>query len=149
MSWHVSNRVWLALKSRIDTLVTNPAMPIIWPLETFTRPSDASGPLPFIVIDDHRNDNVAFGQSASVHNRSGTLRLTVHWPITRPIEYERLAEIAGTVAAHFKSRTRMDYGDIHLVTEKDNDDVTYDRTEVDLLARINVPWFSNTIAVAD
>lgn len=147
MTWHVNNRVWLALKSRIDTLVTDPVMPIIPPLATFTRPSDAIGPAPFILIDDHRNDNVPFGMGAQVHNRSGVLRLTVHWPIARDIEYERLAQIAGAIAAHFKSRTRMDYDDIHLVTEKDNDDVTYDRTSIEILARVNVPWLSNTIAV--
>lgn len=129
---------WLALKGRIDTLVTSPVMSVLEPGAIIT-PSvqsevtwqggvtwdngegwDTDGvPLPFILISDTTNDPQRVGLSRRGihgvdHIRSGTLMLTVQWPIARPVTHVQLKEIAGQIAAHFPADTCMAYGQSRL-----------------------------------
>jgi len=115
---------WLALRSRIDTLVTDPAMTAFDPGAIVTPPSDANGPLPFILLSDVPNDPQRIGisrrGSAGVdHIRSGTLMLAVQWPIARAISHIQLREIAGQIAAHFPADTCMTYGPSRLRVTQD------------------------------
>lgn len=115
---------WLALKSRVDTLVTNPVMPVFEPGAIVTPPIDASGPAPHILLSDVPNDPDRVGisrrGSAGVdHIRSGTLMLTVQWPIARTVTHTQLKEIAGQIAAHFPADTCMSFGPSRLRVTQD------------------------------
>ncbi len=116
---------WLALKGRIDTLVTAPAMAKFEPGEIFTPPTDATGPAPYILLSDVPNEPVRVGLSRSVsgvpHIRSGTLLLTVQWPIARAVSHVQLREIQGQIAAHFPADTCMTYGPSRLRVTQDAD----------------------------
>lgn len=106
---------WMALKGRIDTLTTSPAMTRFEPGAIVTPPADASGPAPFILLSDVPNDPQRVGLSARGiggvdHIRSGTLMLAVQWPIARPVSHVQLREIAGQIAAHFAADTCMTFG---------------------------------------
>lgn len=106
---------WLALKSRIDTLVTDPVMTRYEPDALVTPPTDAIGPAPYILLSDVTNDPVRVGLSARPvvgvdHVRSGTLMLTVQWPIARAVTHVQLKEIGGQIAAHFPADTCMTFG---------------------------------------
>lgn len=115
---------WLALKSRIDTLDT--AMPKFEPGAIVTPPSDATGPAPYILLSDTTNDRVRVGLSARPivgvdQIRSGTLMLTVMWPIARAVSYVQLKEITGKIAEHFPADLCMTFGPSRLRTTQDGD----------------------------
>jgi hypothetical protein len=102
---------WLALKARIDALVTDPAMTVFEPGAIFTPPKDSTGPAPYILLSDVTNDPDRGGRiDPKLHVRSGTLMLTVMWPIARAIEHPQLKEITGQIAAHFPADQCMSFG---------------------------------------
>lgn len=110
---------WLAIQRRIDALVTAPAMQVFEPGAIFTAPSDSTGPLPYILTSDVTNDPVRGGISGVPSIRSGTLMLTVMWPIARAASHTQLKEIAGQVAAHFPEDQCMAYGPSRLRVTQD------------------------------
>ena len=112
---------WLALKSRIDTLVTSPVMQRFEPDATVVSPKDASNnPAPYLLISDVVNDPVRGGISGVPSIRSGTLMLTVMWPIARAASHTQLKEIAGQVAAHFPEDQCMSFGPSRLRVTQDS-----------------------------
>lgn len=96
---------WLALKSRAATLVTTPAMQTIEPGAIIRLPAE-----PHILLSDVTNDPTRVGIDPRLHIRSGTLMLTVQWPIARDISHVQLREIAGQIADHFRADTCMTFG---------------------------------------
>lgn len=115
---------WLALKARTDTLVTDPVMQVFEPDAIVTPPADAIGPAPFILLSDVTNDPVRVGISSRPgrgveHTRSGTLMLTLQWPIARAVTHPQLREIAGRIAQHFPADTCMTFGPSRLRVTQD------------------------------
>lgn len=102
--------IWLALKSRIDTLVTDPVLPVFEPGATISPPVDVIGPAPYLFISDVRNDPERVGIDASLHSRSGTLMLAIQWPITSAVRHLQLLQLGGSVASHFPADTPMKTG---------------------------------------
>lgn len=96
---------WIALKSRIDTLVTSPAL-------TKAEPGQVIDPgnAPFLMISDARNPVIRNGVDPSLHTYSGTLILSVRWPVKTPIAHAQLVEIGGDIADHFPADTMMFFG---------------------------------------
>jgi len=120
----ISTTDWLALKAHIDTLVTSPAMLRFEPGDILTPPKDANGPAPYILLSDVTNDPERVGLSrrgaAGVdHVRSGTLMLTIQWPIARAVSHVQFKEIAGQIAAHFPADTCMSFGPSRLRVTQD------------------------------
>lgn len=111
---------WLALKARIDTLVTTPVMQRFEPGALVTPPKDATGPAPFILLSDVTNDPDRGDRiDPRLHVRSGTLMLSVQWPIAREVSHVQLREIAGQIAAHFPADTCMSFGPSRLRVTQD------------------------------
>lgn len=98
-------KIWLALKSRIDTLVTSPTLTKVEPGQVFTP-----GNGPFLMISDARNPVQRVGIDTSLQVRSGTLILSVRWPIATHVSHTQLVEIGGQIAAHFPADLSMQYG---------------------------------------
>lgn len=103
----IETKLWLALKSRIDTLVTSPTLTKVEPGQVFTP-----GNGPFLLISDARNDVDRLGIDTSLQTRSGTLILQVRWPVSTPISHAQLVEIGGQIAAHFPADLSMQYGGV-------------------------------------
>ncbi len=138
---------WLALRSRIDTLVTTPAMVAHDPGALVTPATDATDPAPFIFLSDVPNDPQRIGIArrgiAGVsHIRSGTLIITVQWPIARAITHTQLREIAGQIAAHFRADTCMTFGQSRLRVTRDATTLQPYIDGAYRVAVINVPWSS-------
>lgn len=114
---------WLALKERVNTLVTNPAMTKYEPGEIVDPPFDINDkPLPFILLSDVTNDNERVGINGSLrHTRSGTLMLTIQWPLAKPIGHAQLKELGASVAAHFPADLCMSFGPSRLRVTQDAD----------------------------
>lgn len=111
---------WLALKARVDTLVTDPPMPCLEPGDIVIPASDSFGPLPFIRLSDVVNDPDRGGRiDATLHVRTGTLMLSIQWPIARAISHTQMKEIGGQVAAHFPADACMHYGASRLKVTQD------------------------------
>lgn len=109
---------WLALKERVNKLVTNPAMTKYEPGEIVDHPSLT----PFILLSDVTNDNERAGINNGLkHIRSGTLMLTIQWPLSKPIGHAQLKEIAATVAAHFPADLCLSFGPSRLRVTQDAD----------------------------
>jgi len=134
---------WLALKSRVDTLVITPALKTFDPGAIVTPPSDATGPAPFILLSDVTNDPVRVGINRSVpHVRSGTLMLAVQWPVARAVSHTQLKEIAGQIAAHFPADTCMSYGASRLRVTTDASALPAYVDGAYRVAVVRVPWSS-------
>ncbi len=110
---------WLALTSRVDTLVTDPVLQHFEPGAIVTPPTDATGPAPFILLSDATNEPVRVGIDPRLHIRSGTLMLALQWPIARAVTHAQLKEIAGQIAAHFPADTCMQFGPSRLRVTQD------------------------------
>lgn len=111
---------WMALDARIKTLATKPAMPVYEPDAIFTPPTDGNGPAPYVLVSDVTNDPVRAGISGVPAVRSGSLMLTVMWPIARAVTHTQLREIAGQIAAHFPEDQCMTYGASRLRVTQDS-----------------------------
>lgn len=110
----IHTKHWMALKSRIDTLVTNPTLPRAEPGQVIDSSS------PYLLISDARNPVQRLGIDTDLHQYTGTLILSARWPIRAeyPIDHARLVEIGGDIADHFPADTMMQYGGVCIrVTE--------------------------------
>lgn len=111
---------WLAIKAHVDAMQVSPTMPVFEPEAIMTPPKDATGPTPFILLSDVPDDPQRVGIGTDVpHTRSGTLLLTVQWPIARAVTHTQLREIAGQIAAHFAADICMAFGPSRLRVVQD------------------------------
>lgn len=107
MSAGIETSIWLALKSRIDTLPL--PYPKAWPGQTFQVPSAGGQLLPFLRIG-----RVAVAPvrqllaNGKPHERNGSLMVTLVHPLGQDVAvYD---QIAAGIAAHFIDGTQMRYG---------------------------------------
>lgn len=100
----IHTKHWFALKSRIDTLVTNPTLPRAEPGQVIDSSS------PYLLISDARNPVQRLGIDTDLHQYTGTLILSARWPIATAISHAQLVEIGGDIADHFPADTMMQYG---------------------------------------
>lgn len=128
---------WLALKGRVDTMVTAPVLTVIEPGAILQLPAE-----PHILLSDVTNDPVRVGIDRRLHVRSGTLMLTVQWPIARAVTHTQLREIAGQVAAHFPADTCMSYGPSRLRVTTDASALPAYVDGAYRVAVVRVPWSS-------
>ena len=120
----IETSIWLALKAAVGGMVTSPVgMAIYEPGQTVNPPpSDITGLLPFITVTDARNDNVRPGVNSSIANiRSGTLMISIQWPLTNPIDHEQLTQMAAVIADQFPEDRCMRYGQANLRVTIDAD----------------------------
>lgn len=118
----VTTSHWLALKKRLSTLVTAPAMTAFDPGDVVNPPKDGSNnPLPFILLSDVRNPNRRWGIAASASENSGTFMITVQWPLSRAVTHAQLIEIGGQIAAHFPADLCMSFGGKQIRVERESD----------------------------
>lgn len=102
----IETKIWLALKARINTLVTSPTLPRVEPGEVLPTPNNA----PLLLISDARNNVIRVGIDPDLHIHSGTLILSVRWPTQVPVSHTQFVEIGGTIAAHFPADLSMQFG---------------------------------------
>jgi hypothetical protein len=107
MSAGIETSIWLALKSRIDTLPL--AYPRAWPGQTFQVPSTGGQLLPFLRIG-----RVTVAPSRQLladgkpHERNGSLMVTLVQPLGQDVAvYD---QIAAGIAEHFIDGTQMRFG---------------------------------------
>lgn len=108
----INTSIWLALKSRIDTIPTqiNIIMPGNFPEEA---PHDNGQMLPFLHVARVFSDpSPAFIEDGKPHTRTGALIVTLRHPITRAYTISRYDQIAGEVANHFVDGTMMRHGNV-------------------------------------
>lgn len=108
--------IWQALTDAAHAVVTSPVMTVYEPGAIIT------GQPPYILLSDIRNDKVREGINASVgHQQSGTLLLTVHWPLSQPITHLQLVEIGATIAGNFTADKCLRHGQANLRVTRDSD----------------------------
>lgn len=129
---------WLAIKARVDTLVTDPAMDVFEPGAIIERPM-----VPHILLSDVTNDPARIGINTDLpHIRSGTLMLTVQWPIALDVTHTQLKQIAGQIADHFRADTCMTFGLSRLRVTSDASALPAYVDGAYRVAVVRVPWSS-------
>lgn len=110
MSAKAETAIWLALKSRIDTLMTS--TPKAWPAMAFTAPSGATGLQAYLrigrVMAAPVRMVIAHGKP---HDRTGFLMITLVQPMTMQ-NTSMYDQLAGTIAEHFKDGTQASFGGV-------------------------------------
>lgn len=103
----IETSIWLALKSRIDTLPLE--YPRAWPGQAFQVPSFGGLPQPYLRVGRVSvppvRQLIAAGKP---HERTGSLMVTLVHPLGQDVAvYD---QIAAGIAEHFKDGTQMRYG---------------------------------------
>lgn len=110
MSFNKEASIWLALKSRLKTLLPN--VPKAYPAETFRPPQNGTLLSPYLRIGRVSTDPVRMLiDDGKPHWRTGSLMVTLVYPLGQP-GVEIYDQIAGSIALHFKDGTNMRYGDV-------------------------------------
>lgn len=110
--------IWLALRSAVDQIITNPTLPTFDPGAIVTPPSNNA---PFLLLSDVRNDKGRAFIGKGDHVQSGTLLLTVQWPLVRPVDHTQLMELGATIAANFPADKCIQYGGVRIRVTRDSD----------------------------
>lgn len=109
MAAGIETSIWLALKSRVESLPLSYAK--AWPGQTFTPPSNAGKLAPFLRIG--RVVGTPIRQLIDYNNvsyRSGFLIITLVYPLGQDVSvYDQIGSV---IAAHFKDGTSTRYGNI-------------------------------------
>lgn len=104
MSAKIETAIWLALKSRVDSLPLPYAK--AWPGQTFEVPSAGGLPQPYLRIGrvSVEPDRMMIA-SGKAHQRTGALMVTLVYPLGQSVSvYD---QIAATIAEHFRDGTEM------------------------------------------
>lgn len=107
----IETAIWLALKSRVETIPLS--LPFAWVGQAFTPPYSGNKLLPYLSIGrvsgPPSRQLIDYGKP---HLREGSLMVTLVHPLGDDVSvYD---QIAGTVAEHFIDGTHMRYGAICL-----------------------------------
>lgn len=109
MAAGIETSIWLALKSRVDSLSLTYQR--AWPGKTFTPPSSGGVLQPYLRIGrvsiEPDNQYIDDGQPAW---RNGMLIVTLVHPLGQDVSvYD---QIGANIAAHFAKGTQIPYGDL-------------------------------------
>lgn len=104
MSAGIETLIWLALKSRIQSLPT--AYAKAWPGMPFDMPSSGGKLLPFLRIGRVNSTPVGpFIEYGKPHQRNGFLMVTLVYPLGQDVSvYDQQAAL---IASHFADGTQM------------------------------------------
>lgn len=109
MAAGIETSIWLALKSRVDSLT--PPYPRAWPGQVFMVPSSGGTLLPYLRIGRVSVEPInPYMDDGNPAFRNGMLIVTLVHPLGQDISvYD---QIGANIAAHFGKGTQMPYGDL-------------------------------------
>lgn len=109
MSAKVETAIWLALKSRIETLPLTHA--VAWPGEVFEAPHAGGLPQPYLRIGRASASPVRqLIAPGKPHERTGALVVTLAHPLGQSVSvYDQAAAV---IAEHFRDGTHMTWGGV-------------------------------------
>ena len=110
----IETAIWKALSDAAHDVVVSPSMTVYEPGEVITASP------PYILLSDVRNDKTRWGVGGE-NTLSGTLMLTVHWPLAKAITHTQLMEIGGTIADNFRSDRCLQWGGVRVRVWRDSD----------------------------
>lgn len=112
MSAGIETSIWLALKSRVTSLL--PTYPKAWPGEIFAVPSSGGKPAPFLRVGrvSVAPERLFMGDDEE-HKRTGRLVVTLVYPLGQDVAvYD---QIAASIARHFAEGTEMTFSGLTVV----------------------------------
>lgn len=109
MAANIETSIWLAIKSRIDTLL--PSYQRVYPGQVFTPPKSGTALLPYLRIGRITATPVRlFVGDGKPYQRTGFIIVTLVHPLGQNVSvYDQLA---GQIAEHFNDETKMQFGDV-------------------------------------
>lgn len=135
MTATVETKIWMALKSRVQSLPMS--YPIDWPRVPFTKPQSGNPVQPDPYLEVRLLPNTSqrlFIGSNDPHRRMGILQVSLMYPIARTtgtVDWEtQFSQIGGTIAAHFPADLRMHFEGLSVRVEKAPDVAQPFRDEV-------------------
>lgn len=107
----IETQIWLALKSRIDTLPVT--LPIAWPAKKFTAITSGFIRVGAVSADPQR----VMISDGNKYDRAGSIILTLVMPLGSDTSV--YTQQAGQIAAHFNDTVKMRYGSVCVTITKD------------------------------
>lgn len=109
MAANIETSIWLAIKSRIDTLL--PSYQRAYPGQAFTPPKSGTALLPYLRIGRVTATPMRlFVGDGKPYRRTGFVVVTLVHPLGQNVSvYDQLA---GQIAEHFNDETKMRFGDV-------------------------------------
>lgn len=109
MAANLETTIWLAIKSRIDTLL--PAYSKAWPSQIFTPPSNSTERLPYLRIGRVTATPARqFIADSKAYERTGFIIITLVYPLGQ--SQSAYDQLAGSIADHFNDSVKMRSGGI-------------------------------------
>lgn len=136
----IDTQIWLALSAKVATVTTTPTLPVYDPDAAIPPPASGGNPAPFLLVSDARNDNQRLSIGGKVSRRSGTLMLSVQWPIALTVTHAQLIQVSGSIADQFPADTHMKSGGMCLRVTRDADAMQPYRDGIYHVAVVRVPW---------
>lgn len=113
MSATVETSIWLALRSRVESLDIGVDVKMYPGELPQTPPSSGSALQPYLrvgrVSADPISPLIAYGKPSV---RTGSLVITLVHPLSKSYTVSRYDQLAGLIARHFVDGTQMKYGDV-------------------------------------
>lgn len=117
----VETAIWMALRTRVASLVLTPALQVAWPKETFTPPQGGNPvrPVPYLEVRHlpNANQRLYIGHDEP-HRRAGILQLTLKYPVALNHSEAVQTQIAGQIAAHFPPGLKMKFQELTVHVER-------------------------------
>lgn len=105
--------IWLALRGQVESLGLVPAHPVSFPNEAFDKPSDSSGPLPYIKVTHLPNTtNRPFIGLDDDQQYQGILQIAVMSMLNQ--DSSVAVEYAGQIAGHFATGLILENGTVRV-----------------------------------
>lgn len=106
--------LWLALRSRIETIPLSPALPFAWPADDFEPGTAAYLSVAFVPNDPSR---VTIGATGP-HPLTGSLAIGLVVPVALKWDAARIQNTAGQIARHFPVDLIMRCGTVRAAVTK-------------------------------
>lgn len=111
MASKIETSIWLAIRARIETLSLR--YELAWPGEVFEVPHTGTELDAYLRIGRVSTAPVRmFIPDGKPHERTGSIIITLVYPIKPKITASLYDQVAGTIAEHFKDGTNMHYGGV-------------------------------------
>lgn len=109
MAAAIETKIWLALRTRVETLVLSPQLEIAWPNETFTPVTGT----PFLEVKHFPNvPQRKFLKGSEPNYFQGILQIMLHAQQNRPYGHAQAVDVAGQIIEHFPADQLLPYDNI-------------------------------------
>lgn len=152
----IETSIWLALKSRVQSLTGWTAAQIAWPMQPYTPPVTGNRPGAYIEVANLPNATVRpYVGSDEAQTYQGILQVTLCWPVATigtgsgQTHSDAVLQKAGEVAAHFSTDLKLREEGVTVRITRAPDVASPFRDDAYMRVPISISWQSLARQPAD